>query len=230
MKVFNNVSNFEKSLIIAYFLIGFFEVVFEIIHEKTFQYFIKFALTLLLVMLYWYASKQQNPLFVINLIVLMIGRLYMMSSAKNMLLYALIAAFFHRIIEVYYISKLLKLKDIIPPILASLPFLVFFLYMVSIPENVLVRSYVVLLVHIVLVSILCGIILSHYILTFDKKDVWLLIFGLMTLMHTFIIFIEKFYLSDFVLNVFRPSALLLNIFVCFAFYKFVIATERLNDN
>lgn len=228
--VFKNETQLEKVLIILYFIIGLTEVVTEVYRVNYVQYAIKPLIAIIISILYWVSSKRRNLLFIINMCFLLIGRLYIIPNINIMLFYALIAIFFHRIIEIYYISKLIKLKDYIPPILASIPFLVFFLYLVSPNENVLIRSYVILMVQIILISLLSGIILSQYVLTFDKKSVWLFIFGLMSLMQTFIIFIEKFYLSDYNLNILRPSSLLLNTIVCYSFYKFVIDFERLKND
>jgi hypothetical protein len=161
---------------------------------------------------------------------LLIGRLYFIPNGTDMLFYALIAIFFHRIIEIYYIAKLIKLKDYIPSVLASIPFLIFFLYLVSIPENVLIKSYIILVVQIILISILSGIILSQYLSIFKKNDIWLFVFGLMSLTQAFLLVLEKFYLADFTLISLRPMILLLNTVVCFSFYKFVIATEKLNND
>jgi hypothetical protein len=164
------------------------------------------------------------------MVLLLIGRLYFIPKGTDMLFYALVAVFFYRITQIYYIVKLIKIKDYIPSVLASIPFLIFFLYLVSIPEGVLISSYVVLTVQIVVISLLSGIILSQYLSNFNKKHSWLFVFGLMSLMQTFLVLIEKFYLSDFTVTSIRPMNLSLNTIVCFSFYKFVIVTERLNDD
>ena len=230
MKVFNKETTVEKALIAFYFLVGFIEVIFQIFLESHYQYVIKVIEVLILVALYWYSSTLRSPIYFVNMILLLIGRLFFISPEIKMLRYALIAVFFHRLIEIYYVAKLIKLKDYIPPILASIPFLMYFLYLVSIPESVLIESYIILIVNILLISALSGIILSQYLLIFNKKDIWLFVFGMMSLTQTFIIFIEKFYLADLELISLRPMALLLNTAVCFAFYKFVVASERLNND
>ncbi|WP_367770223.1 hypothetical protein AB3G33_13030 [Flavobacterium sp. WC2421] len=227
MKVLSKETTLEKSLIALFFLMGFIEVVSD---DSYILYIIKPLEIVLLFALYSYSSIRKNPLFFINMLFLLIGRLLFIPNDKNMLFYALIAVFFHRIIEIYYVVKLVKIKDYIPPLLASIPFLIYFLYLVSIPDDILIRSYVVLVVQIILISVLSGIILSQYLLTFNRKDIWLFVFGIMSLMQTFVVFIEKFYLSDFKITSLRPMALFLNTIVCFSFYKFVITTERLNDN
>jgi hypothetical protein len=85
--------------------------------------------------------------------------------------YAL-SLFFYRITQIYYIVKLIKIKDYIPSVLVDTLF-DFFLYLVSIPEGVLISSYVVLTVQIVVIS-LRGIILSH-LSNFNKKHSWLFV-------------------------------------------------------
>lgn len=230
MKIFSNESKFEKLLITAYFLLGLVQVVCQIFGIVEVQFLIKPLLIILLSILYWYTSEKKNLLFFINLGFLLIGRLFFIPNEFTMLFYALIAIFFHRIIEIYYVSKLIKLNDLFPPVLASIPFLVFFLYLSSFHETVIIKSFLVLISHIILISILSGIILSHYLLNSVKNDVWLLIFGIMSLVQTFIVFIEKFYLDEVDLLSLRPLALVLNMIISFSFYKFVIAMERLNKD
>ncbi|MBC5839249.1 hypothetical protein [Flavobacterium muglaense] len=230
MKVFSKETTVENALIVFYFLVACMEVVFQIFLESHYQYAIKVIEVVILVALYWYSSTLRSPIYFVNMVLLLIGRLFFISPEIKMLRYALIAVFFHRLIEIYYVAKLIKLKDYIPPILASIPFLMYFLYLVSIPESVLIESYIILIVNILLISALSGIILSQYLLIFNKKDIWLFVSGMMSLTQTFIIFIEKFYLADLELISLRPMALLLNTAVCFAFYKFVVASERLNND
>lgn len=230
MKFFRIETNLEKSLIILYFSIGLIEIGTEYSDGVIIQYAVRLLITLVLAVLYWYTSNKKNVLFFMNIGFLLIGRLFIIPNEMEMLFYGLIAVFFHRVIEIYYISKLIKLKDYVPPVLAGIPFLIFFLYLVSGNENVLIKSYVILVIHIILISLISGIILSQYLLTFNKKNVWLFIFGLMSFMQTFMLFIEKFYLGDIKLNILRPLALLLNTIVCYSFYKFVIDSERLNDD
>jgi hypothetical protein len=217
MWAFLKETNLKKGLILLYLLMGLIEVATEFLTDSYIQYLIKPLLTVVLVLLYWYSSKRRNPLFFITMVLLLIGRLYFIPKGTDMLFYALVAVFFYRITQIYYIVKLIKIKDYIPSVLASIPFLIFFLYLVSIPEGVLISSYVVLTVQIVVISLLSGIILSQYLSNFNKKHSWLFVFGLMSLMQTFLVLIEKFYLSDFTVTSIRPMNLSLNTIVCFSF-------------
>lgn len=220
----------EKVLITLYFFTVIIEITFQMYMDIYFQYIIKPVEFLLLLALYSYTSSLKNPLYFINLLFLLIGRMFFISNEIGVVRYALIFVFFHRIIEIYYVAKLTRINDYIPPLLASIPFLFYFLYLVSIPDNVMVQSYISLIIQIVLIAALSGIVLSNYLSANNKKDVWLLIFGIMSLTQTFVVFIEKFYLSDLKLISLRPLALFLNSIVCFSFYKFVINSERLNND
>ena len=110
-----------------------------------------------------------------------------------------------------------------------IPFLYFFFYLLSISAFLTTRLYYIVIIQNVLVSIIGGIILGHYIISNSKKATWLFIFGLLTICQYFIVFIEKYYLWGCSPLVFRPLAMILNTGVYFSFYKFVIANEKLNN-
>ena len=82
----------------------------------------------------------------------------------------------------------------------------------------------------VLMSVLASMTVSHYVMNNEKKDVWLLIFGLLSVTQYFMVFIDKFYLLGLSPVVFRPLQVILTTSVCFTFYKFVITTETSNNN
>ncbi|MEZ7504912.1 hypothetical protein [Flavobacterium sp. Arc2] len=230
MKIVSKDRNIEKVLVILYFLTGIIEILFQIYMDSYFQYIIKPVEFLLLITLYWYTSSLKNGIYFFNLLFVLIARMFFISNEITMIGYALIFVFFHRVIEIYYVAKLTRINDYIPALLASIPFLFYFLYFVSIPDNVMVKSYINLVIQIILISALSGIVLSNYLLADDKKDIWLLIFGIMSISLTFVVLIERFYLSDVTLISLRPLALFLNTLVCFSFYKFVIINERLNND
>ncbi len=148
-----------------------------------------------------------------------------------MLFIGMTAFFFHRVLMIYYIVKLIKIKDCIPLCLAIIPFLFFFLYLLSLASSTITtRNYYGLILQSILMSVLASMALSHYVMNNDKKDVWLLIFGLLSVAQYFLVFIDKFYLADLSPVVFRPLMVILTTLACFTFYKFVITTERLDNN
>lgn len=230
MRVFNTESGFEKRIIILYFAIAFFEVIAEIITFKPFLFVLKPLTLIVLMVLYWNSSRQKNLLFIFTIFFLMIVRLYAIETTEKMLFIGMIAYFIHRLLMIYYVNKLIKPVDYFPILIATIPFMFLFFYLLSLTSYITDRSYIGLIIQNILMSLLAGMTLSHYVMNNEKKDVWLLIFGMLSVMQYFIVFIEKFYLLSLSPISFRPLAVLLTTSVNYTFYKFVIETERLNDN
>ena len=57
-------------------------------------------------------------------------------------------------------------------------------------------------------------------------NAWLLIFGLLSVMQYFIVFIEKYYLMNLAPIALRPFAMFLNASVYYAFYRFIMDAEK----
>ena len=231
MHIFNKESNTEKLIIAVYFAVATVEVTAELFLYKPILFIFKPLISIALLALYWNTSKQKNPLFFFAILFSLITNVFFIYDTETMLFLGLIAFFIHRLLMIYYILKLIKLKDYIPLLIAMIPFLFFYFYLLSITTELTPRSYGILIIQNILISIIAGITLSDYVMNNGKKDTtWLFIFGLLSSTQYFIVFIEKYYLLDLSPVSFRPLAMILNASVYYAFYKFVIAIEKLNDN
>ena len=231
MRIFNKESDLEKLIITLYFAVVTVEVIAELFSYRPFLFIFKPLISVVLMLLYWNTSNQRNPLFFLAILFSLITNVFFIYDTEIMLFLGLIAFFMHRLLMIYYIIKLIKLKDYIPLLIAMIPFMFFFFYLLSITSELTARSYVILIIQNILISIIAGITLSDYVMNNGKKDTtWLFIFGLLSITQYFIVFIEKYYLSDLSPVSFRPLAMLLNASVYYAFYKFVMAIERLNNN
>jgi hypothetical protein len=229
MKIFHKESNIEKKIIILYFASAFFEITAEFLY-KPILFFLKPLTLILLLILYWKSSSRKNSFFFIAFLFLIFTRLFAILKSEEMLFFGLIFYFFHRIVMIVYVKKIIKLKDCIPLLIAMVPFLFIFFYLLSLTNNLSSRIYYGLIIQNVLLAILAGMTLSQYVMINDKKDFWLLIFGLLSAAQYFIVFIEKFYLVDLSPISFRPIAVILTTMVNYTFYKFVIATERSSND
>ena len=230
MEVFSKEGAFEKLIINLYFIFATIEVAAELVSCKPMLFVMKPLVLFVLIFLYWCKSSQRNLLFFIAILFLLITKMYAIQNTEEMLFLGIIAFFLHRIVMIYYIHKLIKLKDYIPVLLAMIPFLFFFFYLLSLASNLTPRNYYGLIIQSILMSILASMTVSHYIMNDQKKDVWLLIFGLLSVTQYFMVFIDKFYLLGLSPIVFRPLEAILTSSVCFTFYKFVITTELSDDN
>ncbi len=176
--------------------------------------------------LYWNTSSQKSNLFFVAVFFSMITNLFFISKSEEILFIGLIIFLIYRILVIYYIFKLTKIKDFIPLTIAISPFLFVFFYLLSICGGLSSNSYNILIVQNILISIIGAMALSRYVMNDVHKYPWLLVFGLVSVSQYFIVFVEKYYLSDLAPPSLRPLAMVLNIGVYYAFYKFVIEIEQ----
>lgn len=230
MRIFNKENSLENLIIGIYLLVATVEVTAELFSYKPFLFVFKPLISIVLMVLYWNISNQRNPLFFVTILFSLITNVFFIYNTEAMLFLGLIAFFIHRLLMIYYIMKLTKLKDCIPLLIAMIPFMFFFFYLLSVTSDLTMRSYGILIIQNILISIIAGITLSDYVMSNGKKEsTWLFIFGLLSVTQYFIVFIEKYYLSDLSPISFRPLAMILNTAVYYAFYKYVIVTERLSN-
>jgi hypothetical protein len=231
MRIFTKENNLEKLISVLFFTVVAVEVTAELFSYEPVLFVFKPLISIVLMLLYWYTSHQRKPLFFVIILFSLITNFFFIFDTEALLFLGLIVFFIHRLLMIYYIIKLVKLKDYIPLAIAMIPFMFIFFYLLSITNELTMRSYVILIIQNILISILAGIALSDYVMNNGKKETtWLFIFGLLSVTQYFIVFIDKYYLSDLSPIIFRPLAMILNASVYYAFYKFVMAIEKLNDN
>ncbi|HSN47876.1 MAG TPA: hypothetical protein VLR29_03860 [Flavobacterium sp.] len=231
MRILSNENNIEKLITGLYFTVAAVEVTAELFSYKPFLFVFKPLISVVLMLLYWKTSNTRNPLFFVIILFSLITNVFFIYDTEAPLFLGLIAFFVHRLLMIYYIIKLVKLKDYIPLAIAMIPFMFIFFYLLSITNDLTNRSYGILIIQNILISILAGIALSDYVMKNGKRETtWLFLFGLLSVTQYFIVFIDKYYLSDLSPIIFRPLAMILNASVYYAFYKFVMASEKLNDN
>ena len=218
----------EKWLTILFFAVAVVEITVELLANKPLLFIFKPLISILLMILYWNTSVQKNPLFFIAILFSLITNTFFIPNTEKMLFIGLLFFFVHRILMIYYIVKLTKLRDYIPLCIAVVPFIFLFFYLLSISTGITSKSYIILIIQNVSISIIGGIAVSDYVMNDVKKSPLLLIFGLVSVTQYFIVFIEKYYLSSLAPTVFRPLAMTLNIAVYYIFYKYVIDVENSN--
>ena len=213
-----------------YFFIATIEVTAELFSYSPILFVLKPLIPGMLMILYWIASNRRNILFFVTILLSLITNVLFIPNTERVMFLGLVVFLIHRLLTIYYIIKFIKLKGYIPLLIAMIPFLFIFFYLLSISSEITTRVYYILIIQNVLISILAGIILSHYIMFYNKKSTWLFIFGLLSVTQYFIVFIEKYYLSGLSPAIFRPLAMILNTAVYYAFYKFVMVIEKSDDN
>lgn len=219
-----------KSLTFSYFIIAFFEIVSEYLAYTPFIFSLKPLIPLLLVLIYLVCSAQKNPLFVIVLLLSMVVNILFIPNTPECLYYALIIFTIHRIVIIYLIFSLQKVKDFIPIIIGTLPFLLIFFYLFVETNEIPANSFYLLILQNVLISLFAGIALSGYVMNDNKQNSVLLISVLLFVMLQFTVFIEKYFLVNEFQMLFRPLAMTFNTLAFFSFYQYVIIAEKSNHN
>ncbi|RZJ70194.1 hypothetical protein [Flavobacterium sp.] len=213
-----------------YFIVSVSEVICELLVYRPLIFVLKPLMPFLLMVLYFVVSDRKNVLFFFVMTLSLITNVLFIPDSKTYLFYGLVVFLVHRILLLYYMMRLLKLRDFIPAIIATIPFLMVFFYTFMITNGIPEESFFVLIFQNILISVICGISFSHYIMHDDKRNSWLLLCGILFGCLHFIVFVEKFYLSGFSPIIFRPLAMGLNAMAFYTFYEFVVATEKSNGN
>lgn len=208
-------------------VVALIEVIAEYFKFLPLIYIFKPLISIVLMVLYWHSSPKRDILFFLTIITSLITNVLFIPNNLKLIFIGLIVFGFHRLINIFYILKVMKTKDFIPVILGSVPFLIIFFYIFFDTDLLSKEVYYIMIIHNILISLLGGIALSHYVMNDSTRSSWLLICVLSFVTLHFIIFIEKFYIQ---LQIFRPIAMSLNAFAYYAFYKFILIIERSNSN
>ncbi len=214
-------------LVVIYFINALLEILAESISCKSIIYITKPLIPFLLMVLYFINSTKKDYIFFLVMIFSLFTNLLFIPNSQESLYYGVISFTIHRIFLVILIFRIIKIKDYIPFFLATLPlgFIFFYLFLASdVPQN----SYYLIVFHNLMAAILGGIAISNYIMSDTKQNSLLLICVLLFLGLQLVIYIEKYYLAESHSLFLRPLAMTLNIFAFYAFYKFVISSEKLN--
>lgn len=219
-----------NTLTICYFTIAFFEVLAEYFVSNPVICILKPILPLLLILLYSIDSDKRDKVFITALLLSCLTNILFIPNLPNYLFYGVLVFSLHRILVIYLIIVHQKLKDFIPIIIATAPFLLIFFYLFSETAEIPQNSVYILIFQNLLISLFAGIALSSYVMNDNKQNSILLISALLFVMLQFVVFIEKYFLIDEFEQFFRPLAMTLNAFAFFSFYKYVATAEKSNNN
>lgn len=222
--------NIINTLTICYFTIAIFEVLAEYLVNKPIICSLKPLLPLFLIVIYCIDSDRKNILFIIALLLSSLTNILFIPDTSICLFYGIVVFTLHRLISIYLIFSLQKVIDYIPVIIATSPFLLIFFYLFSETPEIPQNSFYIIIIQNILISVLTGIALSSYVMNDNKQNSILLISALLFVMLQFVIFVEKYFLTNEFEDVFRPTAMTLNALAFFSFYKYVVTAEKSNHN
>ncbi|WP_395067307.1 hypothetical protein [Flavobacterium sp.] len=228
MKLFER-KNLVKVFTLLYTINAIVEVMAEYFSLKIILFITKPLIPILLMVMYFYESPKHYKLFYILMFFSLLTNLLFIPNTKEALFYGVITYTIHRIFLLIVIFNTAKVKNLVSFFLATLPlgFIFFYLFVAAdVPEN----SYYLIFFHNLMAAVLGGAAISIYIESDTKQNSLLLISILLFLGLQLVIYIEKYYMINFYSIYIRPLAMTLNIVAFYVFYKFLITSERLDNN
>lgn len=191
---------------------------------------LKPLMPMIIIIIYLNQSIKKDWVFIVMMFLSVLTNLLFIPNSGEYLFYGLIVFTILRFLMLYITFKICKLKDFVPLFIATSPFLIVFFYLFfegsDIPDN----TVPVIIIQNVLISIFAGISLSSYVMNDNKQNSILLISALLFVMLQLVVFVEKFYLENEYSQILRPMAMSLNSLAFYAFYRFVLEGEKLNNN
>lgn len=219
-----------KYLTLCFFAVALFEVISEYLQDAVLIYSLKPFISLFLIIIYCIESEKKNLFFVLALLLSLMTNILFIPNTPDYLHYALLVFTIHRILVVNLVFRLQKIRDYVPVIIATVPFLLIFFYLFMETAEIPERSFYLLILQSILISLFAGISLSSYVMNDNKQNSVLLIAVLLFVMLQFIVFIEKYLLVNEYTSILRPMAMTFNILAFYSLYKYVIIAEKSNHN
>ncbi len=226
----------SRAITAVYFGITFILVVVEILAGKPsgvafnpqlLLFIFKPLLIPSLMLLYFVTSKTRSKLYFATLFFAMCSNIFFLSIAPHFLFYGMLAFMLYRILSIIIVLKLVNKIPLLPFLIACVPFVFIFSSLINLTMNALGASFYPAIVNGILISILCGISLSNYILDDSRNNSWLAISTLLAIVLVYLFMIQKYYLPN---DIFQPISALIFAGAHYAYYKFVVISESQKTN
>lgn len=219
-----------KCFTFLFFLVFAIEVIAESFSYKPLILIFKPLIPLTLILMYIEESEKKNVVYIVLMFLSLVTNLLFIPNTFESLFYALVVFTIHRILVIFLIIRLNQIKDYIPVLIATAPFLIVFFYLYFETPELPESSLIILVLQNILISVFAGISLSDYVMNDNKQNSILLISAMLFVMLQFSIFIEKYYLNNEYSCILRPLSMSLNAMAFFTFYKYVLEAEKSNNN
>lgn len=216
-------TSLPKILIILYFINLFIYSISSLIGVKTLEDFSWAIRIPILVVLYFVTSKKRESFYVIALLLYQLASIFFKFETPTTFIYATIFSVFYKVCLVALVLDLVTKKDKLAFSIASVPFFIFYLYIIQIVFESIGDVYYVWIINAFLTSFIGGVAIINYLNNSDKKSFWLLISGILFVVQIGAFFINKFYIKN---ESIYQIVILTYAISHFTFYKFLILKEQ----
>ncbi|MET3045894.1 hypothetical protein [Flavobacterium covae] len=215
---------------ITYFATALLFLINEIFNINPSLSYLGLLRLILLQILYIYSSSKRNYLFIGVLVFVIISNFFFQYKTKSFLFYGMIAYLINRLLSLILVYQNITPKKIMPILICTIPFLFFYLYVIFLICDFYSSNFLILLFNGILMSLLGGISLSNYYLEkneINNKNSFLLISIILFVMQNFIFILQKYFTLE---KIFEPINIILNTSSLYIFYRFIILSEKYQNN
>ncbi len=213
----------HRTLIAIYFAVAFVLVVSEFLREQEMIMLIKPFLIPTLMVLYLCGTKRPNILYLIALLAAVSSNILFLFTSPQFLLIGIVSFIVFSVMIILIAAKTIDKIYLLPFVVATIPFLFIYSCLLYLTMGAMGQSLYPAITNGVLMSVLCGLALSNYIMIDDKISSYFVISAMLFGMVIFLFIIQKYYLPNVV---FPPMSALIFSFAHFAFYKFLEESEK----
>jgi hypothetical protein len=225
MMLMNLKINWHYLLTTTFFSVAGIQLFAELFEVSLLSIVTRLLLPIVLGFLYFSVSNKNNLLFYLLLSLLLVSNVFFYFRDTPLFYFGVLAFILLRIVAIIIILSATKQNNYLQIVIASFPFLVIFFYLISVTNEITDVEFNTLILQSILISLLAGISTATYFKNENRQNSWLLISTLLFIGLRFIVFIERFIISDLTLLFNRPISVILNTFAFYTFYKFVITAE-----
>ena len=176
-----------------------------------------------LLVLYLFTAQKKSYWYIISLVFACGSNIFLLFPGQQFVFFGVMAFLFYRIFSIITIVKISEEIILLPLILATIPFLFVFSYLIYImisPDN---PNFYPTVINDLIISIFSGMGLSNYVMNDNKPNSWLIISTLLFAFLVILFMVENFYLPN---SVFKPLSAMIFAMAHYAFYKFMYESEN----
>lgn len=178
----------------------------------------------LIVGIYLLNSNKKDKIYLYSLLSCFISvLLFFFNQSETGVLAAGLFFIIYRVLMIDIIFKKSKKIRVIPVFLGSVPFFAFLLYVVFLTHSSLGHNFYPAIIHVLLISLMAGVVVSNYILEDDVKNIWLLTSVLFFTIMIFVFIIERYYIE---IKLFKPLRSVTFFIGQYLFLRYMILSEH----
>ena len=210
-------------ILTTFFIVSFIEITAEFNEDKVLVWLTKPLILPLLIGYYIRRSNKINPYFLIALFFCWIANLLFIDNTWNYILFGVACFLVYRILVIIIVLKKVKMPDLLPLFLGSIPFVFIYASVAIFTFNTIGDSLYLFLIQGIFTVFLGGLSLVNYVLTSNKANRILFVSTLLFAINQFV-FILRFYYEE--ANFLQAIAMAFFVWAQFLLTKYILHTEK----